>query len=310
MTDPIRPQVLFWFSAVAVAFVFSGNAFAVDADAAKMLARQNGCFKCHTIENNPAKQKDGPPWSKVAVKYRGKSDAESRLVLISRAGEKAKFPDGHEEDHKIIKTKDMAQIKNLDGLDSFPVGEERLKRNSFTTPMTDRKTCGSTTMKFLRRVIALWLRPRWLVGSLFRVGSGQLCRSWVKAPKNAATSLKEDAGLYPLSRRNRRLAGVVDLSDRHGVKADSRTPTCQSCHGKSEVASKGRSESKRVAQDRTSFSVARARRTRRPRRMLRVRSVSTATSPGCGCSGPAVNTRPAALPAPPAIPFTPKPIRC
>ena len=28
-------------------------------------------------------------------------------------GEKAKFPDGHEEDHKIIKTKDMNEIKNL-----------------------------------------------------------------------------------------------------------------------------------------------------------------------------------------------------
>lgn len=113
MTDPIRPQVLFWFSAVAVAFVFSGNAFAVDADAAKMLARQNGCFKCHTIENNPAKQKDGPPWSKVAAKYRGKSGAEAKLIHHITSGERVKFPDGHEEDHKIIKTKDMTQIKNL-----------------------------------------------------------------------------------------------------------------------------------------------------------------------------------------------------
>ena len=97
----------------AVAFTFSINAFAVDAEAAKTLARQNGCFKCHTVEDNPAKQKDGPPWSKVAKKYHGKSNAEERLITHITTGEKAKFPDGHEEDHKIIKTKDMAQIKNL-----------------------------------------------------------------------------------------------------------------------------------------------------------------------------------------------------
>ncbi len=113
MTHQFRPHVLFGFFAAAVAFTFSANTFAVDAEAAKTLARQNGCFKCHTIENNPSKQKDGPPWSKVAIKYRGKSDAESRLITHITTGEKAKFPDGHEEDHKIIKTKDMAQIKNL-----------------------------------------------------------------------------------------------------------------------------------------------------------------------------------------------------
>ncbi len=96
-----------------LALIFSSQAFAADAEAAKTLARQNGCFKCHTIEDNPAKQKDGPPWSKIAAKYRGKSDAESRLVTHITTGEKAKFPDGHEEEHKIIKTKDMTQIKNL-----------------------------------------------------------------------------------------------------------------------------------------------------------------------------------------------------
>lgn len=97
---------------VLLTFIFSSQAFA-DAEAAKTLARQNGCFKCHTIEDNPAKQKDGPPWSKIAAKYRGKSDAESRLITHITTGEKAKFPDGHEEDHKVIKTKDMTQIKNL-----------------------------------------------------------------------------------------------------------------------------------------------------------------------------------------------------
>lgn len=81
----------------------------VDVEAAKALARQNNCFKCHSVD----KKKDGPSYREIAAKYKGKSDAESRLVTHITTGEKAKFPDGHEEDHKIIKTKDMAQIKNL-----------------------------------------------------------------------------------------------------------------------------------------------------------------------------------------------------
>jgi len=84
----------------------------VDAEAAKALARQNNCLKCHAID----KDKDGPAYNKVAEKYKGKANAESRLIEHIMSGEKAKFPDGHEEEHKIVKTsppKDMAQIKNL-----------------------------------------------------------------------------------------------------------------------------------------------------------------------------------------------------
>lgn len=88
---------------------FATNALAADEEAAKTLARQNGCFKCHAVE----KKKDGPSYKDVAAKYRGKANAEERLFTHITSGEKAKFPDGHEEDHKIIKTKDTAQIKNL-----------------------------------------------------------------------------------------------------------------------------------------------------------------------------------------------------
>jgi len=87
-------------------------AMAADADAAKQLARQNNCFKCHSVD----KDKDGPAYKKVAEKYKGKADAESRLIEHITSGEKAKFADGHEEEHKIVKTspaKDEAQIKNL-----------------------------------------------------------------------------------------------------------------------------------------------------------------------------------------------------
>ncbi len=105
----------FGFLVASLALSLPAKAFAADADAAKMLARQNGCFKCHTIEDNPAKNKDGTPWAKVAAKYRGKAGAEEKLIHHITSGEMAKFPDGHEEEHKIIKTKDMAEIKNLIG---------------------------------------------------------------------------------------------------------------------------------------------------------------------------------------------------
>jgi cytochrome c len=92
--------------------LFSPRASALDIDAAKGLARQNNCFKCHAVE----KEKDGPAYKKVAEKYKGKDGAQARLIEHLTTGEKAKFPDGHEEEHKIIQTtppKDMDQIKNL-----------------------------------------------------------------------------------------------------------------------------------------------------------------------------------------------------
>ncbi|HCY62885.1 MAG TPA: class I cytochrome c [Oxalobacteraceae bacterium] len=96
-------------AAMAAGLSMSVQAYAVDAAAAQALARQNGCLKCHGID----KKKDGPSYQEVAAKYKGKPDAESRLIHHITSGEKAKFPDGHEEEHKIIKTKDEEKIKNL-----------------------------------------------------------------------------------------------------------------------------------------------------------------------------------------------------
>lgn len=93
-------------------FLAPCTASAVDVDAAKALARQNNCFKCHGVD----KEKDGPAYKALAEKYRGKENAQARLVEHLSTGEKAKFPDGHEEEHKIVQTsppKDMEQIKNL-----------------------------------------------------------------------------------------------------------------------------------------------------------------------------------------------------
>ena len=84
---------------------------AVDADAAQALARQNNCLKCHGID----KKKEGPSFKETAAKYKGKADAEAHIVKHLTTGEKAKFADGHEEDHKIVKAKDPAEVKNLAG---------------------------------------------------------------------------------------------------------------------------------------------------------------------------------------------------
>lgn len=96
--------------ALALAFGAHGAAqAAVDADAAKETARANNCFKCHGVE----KAKDGPAWKEVAAKYKGKPEAFDRLSKHLTTGEKAKFPDGHEENHKIVKVANPAELKNL-----------------------------------------------------------------------------------------------------------------------------------------------------------------------------------------------------
>lgn len=82
---------------------------AVDVAQAEMLARQSGCFKCHSVE----KKKDGPAYRAVAAKYRDQADARSLLYLHVTSGPKVKFPDGSEDSHKIIQTRDEAAINNL-----------------------------------------------------------------------------------------------------------------------------------------------------------------------------------------------------
>jgi len=101
-----RRTVALWGVALAMAGAAHG---APDADAAQALARSNNCFKCHSVE----KKKDGPSFKSTALKYAGKVDAQSVLVKHLTTGEKAKFPDGHEEEHKIVKAKDPAEVRNL-----------------------------------------------------------------------------------------------------------------------------------------------------------------------------------------------------
>lgn len=100
----------FLLPVVAIACLFSTVALAaVDEAAATALAKKNDCFKCHAID----KTKKGPSYKSVAEKYRGKPEGEEKILKNITTGPKVKLEDGTEEEHKIIDTKDKAEIKNL-----------------------------------------------------------------------------------------------------------------------------------------------------------------------------------------------------
>lgn len=84
------------------------HAQAVDVAAAEALAKKSNCTKCHSVD----KKKDGPPYKDTAAKYKGKADAEAKLIKHVTTGPKVKI-DGVEEEHQIVKTKDDAEILNL-----------------------------------------------------------------------------------------------------------------------------------------------------------------------------------------------------
>ncbi|MBW7902258.1 MAG: c-type cytochrome [Rhodocyclaceae bacterium] len=91
------------------ALLLTSPAHALDADAAQALAKKNDCFKCHALD----KTKKGPSFKKISAKFKGKSDAVDKVVTNITTGPKVKLEDGTEEDHKIIETKDKAEMMNL-----------------------------------------------------------------------------------------------------------------------------------------------------------------------------------------------------
>ena len=86
-------------SVAAAAFSTTSSA-AVDADAAQALAKKSDCLKCHAID----KTKKGPSYQKIAAKWKGKADAEAKLIEAITKAPKVKLEDGTQEDHKVIAT--------------------------------------------------------------------------------------------------------------------------------------------------------------------------------------------------------------
>ena len=81
----------------------------VDADAAQALAKRNDCFKCHAID----KTKKAPPYRRIAARLKTKPDAVEVIVDHITSGHLVQLEDGTDEKHRIVDTRDPAELKNL-----------------------------------------------------------------------------------------------------------------------------------------------------------------------------------------------------
>lgn len=85
-------------------------AWSADDLAARKLAKANSCFRCHAVERS----KNGPSWSEISAKYRIKPNGEEKLINHLTSAPKIKLlEEGSEEEHKIAKFRDQAELKNL-----------------------------------------------------------------------------------------------------------------------------------------------------------------------------------------------------
>jgi len=84
-----------------------GNA-AVDATAAQASVKESGCLACHAVD----KAKSATSFKDVAKKYKGKADAQDKLVkhvTLKPMVEK----DGEKMPHKALKNTDPAAVTNV-----------------------------------------------------------------------------------------------------------------------------------------------------------------------------------------------------
>lgn len=96
-------------AAVMLAFASVAPAHAaVDTAAAQALFKKNGCTACHA----PDKAKKGPSLKKIAADFKGKADAQDKVIKAFTTGPKVKI-DGAEEEHKKIDSTDPKEQKNL-----------------------------------------------------------------------------------------------------------------------------------------------------------------------------------------------------
>jgi cytochrome c len=108
MAQMIRSALAAYAGGIAL-LLLSPAADAFDEEAAKKLFKNNDCTKCHA----PAKSKKGPSLKKISAEEKGKADAEATLLKHFTSGKKVKLDDGTEEEHKVIDSKDQAELKNL-----------------------------------------------------------------------------------------------------------------------------------------------------------------------------------------------------
>jgi cytochrome c len=106
-SDLIKLSAIAAVSAIAT---FSAPAFAaMDEAAVEPYLKKQGCMKCHALD----KEKKGPSYKKIAAKYKGKAEGEEKAIKNMTTGPKVKLDDGTEEEHKVIDTKDPADLKAI-----------------------------------------------------------------------------------------------------------------------------------------------------------------------------------------------------
>ena len=95
---------------VAGAAMALGASPAAQADdaAVESLMKKSNCMKCHAVD----KKKEGPSFKETAAKYKGKADAEAKLVAFVTTSPKVKV-DGREESHDALKTKNDAEVTDV-----------------------------------------------------------------------------------------------------------------------------------------------------------------------------------------------------
>lgn len=80
----------------------------VDVKQAEGLMKANKCSSCH----HATKTKSGPSLKDMAAEFKGKADAEQLVIDAITKGPMVEI-DGEKEEHKIIKTTDPVELKNL-----------------------------------------------------------------------------------------------------------------------------------------------------------------------------------------------------
>ncbi len=104
----MKPSLILATAGLA-ATLFSVPVQAADAAAGEALAKKEGCLKCHAVD----KKKDAISLKDIAKKYAGKADGEAKILAQITTGQKVKLEDGTEEEHKVVKSKDKAEVSNM-----------------------------------------------------------------------------------------------------------------------------------------------------------------------------------------------------
>jgi cytochrome c len=85
-------------------------AWSLDEKAARQLAKENNCFRCHAVE----REKNGPSWSSISTKYKFQPNGAEQLMAHLTLAPKIKLlEEGTEVEHKIIQFPDKRALENL-----------------------------------------------------------------------------------------------------------------------------------------------------------------------------------------------------